>query len=485
MNCMRLPHYFKALKEQTIRNKLNIIIGLVIIILLFGLLNFWFSMRMMSGIRAYVGGEGLWSKAEKAAVINLGRYVTSDDETDYQTFLTSINVQLGDRRARLEMNKPEPDMTVVRNGFIQGRNHPDDVGDLYFLYRHFKNVSYMKSAIQIWVEADDEIANLRSVGEQLHELIANSASPESGGIGLSPVQRTKLYDLFRQLYATDARLTTLEDRFSATLGEGSRRVTRTLVIATIITTSLLGFLALSVAIMITKALIRLDKQKSEFVSLASHQLRTPLTAINWSAEALQTRSSSNLTVMQHKYVAKLREGSQRMAALIGDLLRMSSLDLGTYRLEEKKVKINDIIATATRDQQKKINEKNISLTIHVEPNIPTMKTDEQLLSIIVQNLVSNSVKYCRKDGRIRIDVGIKKEHLLVHIADNGIGIPSKQQRQIFSKLFRADNAVEHNFSEGTGLGLYIAKAMVERLGGKIWFNSVENIGSDFYVKIPL
>src|SRR5262245_30411914 len=139
---MRLPRYFKMLREQTIRNKLYIIIGLVILILAFGMLNFWFGMRVMAGIRAYVGGEGLWSKAQKAAVINLGRYVNSGDETNYQAFLRSIDVQLGDRQARLEMDKPNPDMAVVRDGFVKGRNDPSDVGDLYFLYRHFKDVSY-------------------------------------------------------------------------------------------------------------------------------------------------------------------------------------------------------------------------------------------------------------------------------------------------------------------------------------------------------
>jgi two-component system, OmpR family, sensor histidine kinase VicK len=244
-------------------------------------------------------------------------------------------------------------------------------------------------------------------------------------------------------------------------------------------------LSLTVAIMITKAIVRLDRQKSEFVSLASHQLRTPLTAVKWSAEALLARSTENLTPTQQRYATKLRDGSQRMATLIGDLLRVSSLDLGTYNFEEKKVNINNLLTTAINDQQKKIIEKEITLVTHVDPNLPVITTDEQLLAIVIQNLLSNSVNYSRQGGRITIRVTAKKRRLLIQVSDNGIGIPNKQQRQIFSKLFRADNAVEHNINGGTGLGLYIAKAMVARLGGRIWFDSVENSGSDFYVKIPL
>lgn len=475
-------HYFKTVKEQTVQNKLYIIIGLVILILLFGLLNFWFGMRVMSGIRAYVGGEGLWSKAQKAAVINLNKYADSQDESDYQAFLESIKVQLGDKQARLEMNKPKPDMAVVRNGFIKGGNHPDDVEDMYFLYRRFGSISYMKSAIQTWAEGDREIQNLLSVAEEIHELLA---APLPVGAATAQTQEAELSALMDKIHTIDTRLTVLENRFSATLGEGSRQITKTLLTATIITTFLLGVLSLTVAIMIAKAIIRLDRQKSEFVSLASHQLRTPLTAIKWSAEALLAKSAENLNPRQQKYATKLHESSQRMAALIGDLLRVSSLDLGTYRFEEKEVHIHNLLQTVIDDQQKKITEKAISVVTYINPDTPVVKTDEQLLSIVFQNLISNSVKYGRQGGRVEVGVEAKKGHLLIRVSDNGIGIPDVQQPQLFSKFFRADNALEYNFNEGTGLGLYIAKVMVGRLGGKIWFNSVENQGSNFYVKIPL
>lgn len=197
------------------------------------------------------------------------------------------------------------------------------------------------------------------------------------------------------------------------------------------------------------------------------------------------KSTENLTPTQQKYITKLNENSQRMAALIGDLLRVSSLDLGTYHPQEKEVNVNTLLEAVVYDQQKEITQKNIALTVSIDPGVPVLKADEQLLGIVFQNLISNSVKYSRDGGQIEVTVARKKGNLFIRVSDNGIGIPPKQQSQIFTKLFRAENALQHSFNKGSGLGLYLAKAMVDRAGGKIWFDSVENIGSNFYVKIPI
>lgn len=105
--------------------------------------TFWFGMKVMSSIRAYVGGEGLWSKAQKEAVNSLFKYTNSLEETDYGNFLTLLEVPMGDKESRLELEKENPDLEVVRKGFIKGGNSPEDVADLIFLYRRFRYVSYM------------------------------------------------------------------------------------------------------------------------------------------------------------------------------------------------------------------------------------------------------------------------------------------------------------------------------------------------------
>lgn len=465
---------FHSLKTRTVQNRFNVIIGLIILILLFSLSNVWFSIKIMSGIRAYVGGEGLWSKAQKEAVNNLVRYTQSHNEADYTRFESLLRVQAGDRTARLELDKPHPDYAIVRQGFVQGGNSPDDVDDLSFLYRHFKNVSYMHAAVVTWVRGDEEIAKLHDTGSRIHELIDAPA----------PAAPAVLAPLLDQMYTTDARLTTLENQFSASLGAGSRNVSRVLIELTLAATGLLGLLSLIIASLVAKAVIRLDALKTSFVSLASHQLRTPLTAINWYAEALLSKSKGPLNRVQEEYAAALHAGGQRMSSLIGDLLQASSLDLGTYTSTMVEVDAAATLRTVMQDVQQLIAKKGIALNTNIEPQLPTFTADRQFLTAIFQNLISNSVKYTPPGGTITVDVQRQRQFLLIHIGDTGIGIPKAQQEQIFTKLFRADNAKQLD-SDGTGLGLYIAKAVVSRMKGEMWFSSVENRGTDFYIKLPV
>lgn len=474
---MRSVFLFKSLKEQTVRNKFNLLIALIIVILLFSLLNALSSVKVMSGIRAYVGGEGLWSKGQKEAVNSLVAYTHSHDEADYQKFLHFVDVPLGDKQARLEMNKPNPDYSVVRVGFIQGGNSPDDVNDMIFLYRNFRHSRLMSPAISIWAQGDAEMANLLAAGDRIHALIAPNAS-------LSTAQNAQLASLLTTTYASDSRLTSLENQFSASLGLGSRRLERVLFELTVVTTGILGVLTLVVASLSARAIIRLDRLKTEFVSLASHQLRTPLTAINWYAESLLSENAGPLNPKQQQYISELYNGGQRMASLISDLLKVSSLDLGTYKPEVKNVDVTRALDTAIRDLQPQIDQKQISVKVAIDSSVPTVSIAEQFFMGVLQNLLSNSVKYTKKNGKINVTVRKQRSAIVVEVADNGVGIPEEQQSQIFKKLFRADNAQKLD-ANGTGLGLYIVKAMVRHMDGKVWFESVEGRSTTFYVRLPI
>lgn len=472
---------FESLKKRTVQNKFNIIISLIILILLFSLSNFWFGIKIMSSIRSYVGGEGLWSKSEKEGVNNLVRYSYSHNSADYQSYLNFIKVPLGDKQARLELNKSHPDMTIVKQGFIQGGNDPGDVNDLIFLYQRFRSVNYVSSAIETWTEGDQQIQVLINEGNQIHNLIQDwPATPTKAAAG-----QVQLNNLLNQVYNTDKRLTVLENNFSAGLGAGSRSISHELVRLTVISTIVLGALTVLVAFWIGRAIIRLDRLKSEFVSVASHQLRTPLTSINWIAESLLTESKGKLNQAQKKAMGELYNSGQRMAALISDLLRASSLDLGTYKSEFEDIDAAEAVKVAIKDQKPALDKKKISITTNIGTDLPKANLDKQLLSIIFQNLLSNSVKYTPEGGKITIDIHAKKSNLLISVADNGIGIPHDQQAQIFSKFFRADNAKESDAGNSTGLGLYIVKAMVQMAHGSVWFESAENSGAIFYVKLPL
>lgn len=167
-------------------------------------------LSMMSGVRAYVGGESLWSKGQKDAVHWLHRYAETRDESDYRAYLSAVAVPLGDRMAREELQKPKPDEDVVREGFVQGRNHPDDVRSMSLLFRDFQWVPHMKRAIRIWEQGDVEIATLVASGERLRDAVVRKAP------------RQALAPILAEIDAVDARVTPLEDDFSFTLGEAAR-----------------------------------------------------------------------------------------------------------------------------------------------------------------------------------------------------------------------------------------------------------------------
>ena len=219
----------------------------------------------------------------------------------------------------------------------------------------------------------------------------------------------------------------------------------------------------------------IDKTKTEFVSLASHQLRTPLSTISWYTEMLLSGDAGKLKKEQERYLNEIYKGNQRMVSLVNALLSVSRMDLGTFVLESEPTDIVLLVRNIVREQKPQIDRKKIKFSSEFDTNIPFIETDPKLLSMVVQNLLSNSVKYTPNKGKIKISLILDKKNkkIIFKILDSGYGIPKNQQDKIFTKLFRADNVREKD-TEGTGLGLYIVKAIVDNSGGKVWFDSKEN-----------
>ncbi len=227
-----------------------------------------------------------------------------------------------------------------------------------------------------------------------------------------------------------------------------------------------------------------DKTKTEFVSLASHQLRTPLTAIKWYAEMLADEKKSKLTNTQKQYLKQVTSGNERMIELVNDLLNVSRLDLGTFNVEPVPTDIVKLAQTIAEDLTPQIKLKHIKLIQKYDKDIPMVTTDPKLMRVVIENIMSNSVKYTPDKGQVELSVQKHKNNFVIRIKDSGMGIPKDQQDKIFTKLFRADNATS-SAAEGTGLGLYMVKGIVVNAGGKIWFESVENKGTTFFVEMPL
>lgn len=230
----------------------------------------------------------------------------------------------------------------------------------------------------------------------------------------------------------------------------------------------------------------IDKAKTEFVSLASHQLRTPLSTVNWYTEMLLAGDAGNVSSVQKKYLEEIYTGNQRMVALVNDLLNVSRLELGTFVIEPEPINLTLLMESVVEEQKPQINVKNIRISFSFEKDIPVIQADPKLLRMVAQNLLSNAGKYTPYGGTIELSLSLDmgKKNILLKVSDTGYGIPKNQQNKIFTKLFRADNVKEQN-TEGTGLGLYIVKSIIEHSGGRIWFESAENKGTTFYVALPV
>jgi signal transduction histidine kinase len=242
----------------------------------------------------------------------------------------------------------------------------------------------------------------------------------------------------------------------------------------------------------------IDSAKSEFISVASHQLRTPLTAISWYIEMLLSGERGKLTSKQKSYMKEVADGGRRMSYLINDLLNLSRIEAGKIRVEPVSVKVDAFIQKVIEDFKPVAAEKSCNIIFNkTNVDFPNIMLDQNLLRQVILNLLANAVSYSR-EGQCSIKVGLGMigdlpsetcagancKNVLVSVKDSGIGIPKEEQGRIFEKFFRAPNALKR-VTAGTGLGLYISKLVLESLGGKIWFESAEGEGTTFYFTLPL
>ncbi len=217
----------------------------------------YFSLQVESSVRAYVGGEGLYSKYQKDAVFHLIRYAETRDEVEFEAYLGAIAVPRGDKIARIELEKPDPDLDVATAGFAQGRNHPADIPTLITTFRVFRQVSYIDRAIAIWTEGDVLIDELVADGDQLHALVqSGTASP------------AEIDAIVADIGALNEQLTVLEDRFSAVLGEGARWIRDLLFVVASAATALLLAIAGTVFIWFVRRIRRSEGRYRLFLDAA-------------------------------------------------------------------------------------------------------------------------------------------------------------------------------------------------------------------------
>lgn len=463
----------KLLYKSATPGHRSVITLMLVIIVSSGLLILinYFTIKTLSAVRAYTNGESRYSKGQKDAGRNLISFIETGDDQFWREFEEEIAVPLGDSIARVALSTHLPD-SIAKQGFIQGLNHPDDLDNLVWLFHNFKDISFMKDAIRIWKEADGLVARQRILGYSVY--------PEVKSETLSEMEKLEVINLMNQL---TSELTIKERAFADVLGEAARTISMYLFYVnfflTIVIISSVSYYASVIIRRLrekNQALVRTNHELDKFVYSVSHDLRAPITSLKGLISIARDEEDRQEV---NRYWGLMMNSLNKQDQFIKDIISFSRNKRADIEKEEV-----DLPAAVheVMEQLRFMNEGNevkVEMTILVHK----IKTDAVRLKIILSNLISNALKYGdpeKQEQQVKIKSYLQQQHLAIEISDNGIGIDNEYQSQIFDMFF-----VTSHSNKGTGLGLYIVKETVHRLGGKIKVESTRGEGSKFTVSIPL
>lgn len=228
----------------------------------------------------------------------------------------------------------------------------------------------------------------------------------------------------------------------------------------------------------------INKMKSEFLSLASHQIRTPLTTIKWSSEMLSSQELGELNNDQAIMANNIHEANEILIEIVNTFLDVTKLEAGKMRPQPVPTKLKQLVSDTIYLVSEQINSKKQKLNLHMEDSIDLVNIDPKLIRQVYLNLLSNAVKYSPDQSEIDVEIKVENGFLLSSVTDHGQGIPQEDRDKIFTRFFRAGNAVQ-KVPEGNGLGLYFVKIIVEACNGQVGFKTEDERGTQFWFKIPL
>lgn len=241
------------------------------------------------------------------------------------------------------------------------------------------------------------------------------------------------------------------------------------------------------AFLITQSFERLaeaSRLKSEFINIVSHQLRSPITNIKWATDFLISPDIETSLDKKNEYSRQLKENISLMVELVDDLLIISKIEEGIFPISKKEASLSNIVENLVNAAMPHANASGLELKFNNPASPLKASFDESMIKLVVENLIDNAIRYTKKDGKIEIWLKKEGKNLIFKIEDQGVGIPLRDQKYIYQKFFRSSNALKEQ-TKGSGLGLYIAKLIITKSSGKIWFESEEKKGTTFYFSIPI
>ena len=242
-----------------------------------------------------------------------------------------------------------------------------------------------------------------------------------------------------------------------------------------------------VAVVVTQSFERLaeaNKMKSEFITIATHQLRSPLSNLRWVTDLLSSGRLGRIDRKQGEYFGILKENIARMQESISDLLIVSRIEATKFPIKKKDFSIKEVTESLIADYKPFAQASNVGVFLNVQKNLPRIFSDPLHVELVIENLLDNAIRYIGDKGRVEINISKKNWDVEFSIKDNGVGILGEEKKYVFQKFFRSKK-ISQRQTQGSGLGLYISKSIIKKLNGKMGFKSKEGQGSTFWFTLPI
>lgn len=516
----------------SIQKKLYLIFGLMAVLIVFELLTLKYAMTNLSAVRAFVYGESVWSKAQKDSAYYLKRMALTKDEKDYELYREALFVPHECRLARLELYKENPDMELVRRGFINGKIHPDEVGPILHMIRTFDFLPHIQTALRTWREADELLQEFERVAENYRRMVFTPGHDVSARMAIG-----------RELDRINLELGKAEDRFSFALQEGARWLENVVLISLIslvVIVEVTGFLLvfffgnslaeklnqlidsarrigrgefevdlpvttgdevgkLTAAVNTmgqtiksshselerkiserTNELNEAIKTRDEFYSIASHELKTPVTAIQLSLQMMQkSLMEKNEEVNRDKLLFQINKSvelSRKLTTLQDTLMDVARISGGMFDMELAQQDLMRVVKHSVEEAQMNYPGRVIEIA---GPDHCYTAIDPVRIGQVITNLILNGLKY-GGGTPVHLLVTDRDDRVEISVSDKGPGISRELHEKVFDQFIRVnpDKGIS-----GLGMGLYIARKIIEAHGGSLKLDS-SNLGTTFTAILP-